>query len=282
MDPATFTDMMAVLSEYFGCPLSVDCVDATYTDEAALLYGHDEAGEITPRNALNAVEAARRDSRTIHLVGLTDVTLDTLSAYFVPYTRYARAPHSACTVKTHDPEGGEVAYLLPENLWFILNLKEGESLGDLPDYIAEVAALLTPAFTATAPAAVHSEFAPFRYGQMLYLCDRLKSGFSLEEENWKRIDRLEAYAARYSGFAVTNKLWLGLETYLAALMTVEADPAAALDEALSVHLMPALISALSGKLPREERSLSETLEAVLDGNATLCRKTVKESGADLT
>jgi hypothetical protein len=65
-------------------------------------------------------------------------------------------------------------------------------------------------------------------------------------------------------------------------MTVEADPAAALDEALSVHLMPALISALSGKLPREERSLSETLEAVLDGNATLCRKTVKESGADLT
>jgi hypothetical protein len=117
---------------------------------------------------------------------------------------------------------------------------------------------------------------------MLYLCDRLKSGFSLEEENWKRIDRLEAYAARYSDFTVTNKLWLGLETYLAALMTVEADPAAALDEALSVHLMPALISALSGKLPREERSLSETLEAVLDGNATLCRKTVKESGADLT
>ena len=258
-------------------------VAATYTDEAALLYRREESGELTPRNSLTAVESARRDPRTIHLVALTEVTLETLSGYFVPYARYARAPRTACSVTTHDPEGNEVAYLLPENLWFILNLKDGESLGNLPDYIAEVAALLNPAFTATAPAAAHSEFAPFPYGQMLYLCDRLKSGFALEEENWKRIDRLEAYAARYSGFAVTNKLWLGLETYLAALMTVEPDPAAALDEALSVRLLPALIAALSGKLPREERSLTETLEAVLgEGNAIHCRRTLKESGADLT
>ena len=283
MDSETFTAMTETLCEYFGCPAAVDTVDATYTDEAALLYRREESGELTPRNALTAVESARRDPRTVHLVSLTEVPLETLSDYFVPYARYTRAPRTACSVTTHDPEGNEVAYLLPENLWFVLNLKDGESLGNLPDYIAEVAALLNPAFTATPPAAAHSEFAPFPYGQMLYLCDRLKSGFALEEENWKRIDRLEAYAARYSGFAVTNKLWLGLETYLAALMTVEPDPAAALDEALSVRLLPALIAALSGKLPREERSLTETLEAVLgEGNATHCRRTLKESGADLT
>ena len=116
---------------------------------------------------------------------------------------------------------------------------------------------------------------------MSYLCDRLKSEFSLSEDTWKRIDRLEGYAARFGDFAVTNKLWLGLETYLAAAMTGEPDPATALDEALAARLMPALITALSGKLPREERSLAETLEAVLDGNATLCRRIVKESGADL-
>ena len=283
LDSATFTGMMEILSEYFGCPLTVDVVDATYTDEAALLFGRDEAGEITLRNAALAVESARRDPRTIHLVGLTDVTMETLSAYFVPYTRYARAPHSACTVKTHDTEGGEVAYLLPENLWFVLNLREGESIGDLPAFIAEVSALLSPAFTHTPPAATHSEFSPFRYGQMLYLCDRLQVGFAAGEDTWKRIDRLEAYAARFGDFTVTNKLWLGLETYLSALLTEEPDPAVALDAALAARLMPALISALSGKLPREERSLTETLDAVLgEGNATLCRRTVKESGADIT
>jgi hypothetical protein len=118
---------------------------------------------------------------------------------------------------------------------------------------------------------------------MLYLCDRLQATFAAGEDTWKRIDRLEAYAARFGDFAVTNKLWLGLETYLAALLTDEPDPAAALDAALAARLMPALIAALSGKLPREERSLAETLDAALgEGNATLCRRTVKESGADLT
>lgn len=278
-----FASMIALLGEYFGCPASLDTVDETYTDESALLCGKTEEGETMPRKALDAVESARRDLRTIHIVALDSVTFEGISDYFAPYARYARAPHSACAVTTHDAEGNEVAYLLPENLWFILNLREGEGLHRMPDYLTEVASVLTPFFESAEPTAAHTEVAPFRYGQMLYLCDRLKASFSLEEDTWKRIDRLEAYAARLGGFSVTNKLWLGLESYLAVLLTVEPDPAAAMDEALAARLMPALISALSGRIPGEERGLTETLDAILgDGNTTLCRKTVKESGADLT
>ena len=278
-----FTALVSLLSEYFGCPASLDTVDGTYTDEAALLFGKTEEGETLPRKALDAIESARRDPRTIHIVALDHVDFETISNYFVSFARYARAPHSACAVTARDTEGNEVAYLLPENLWFLLNLGEGERLHRMPDYLTEVAAVVTPFFETAEPAAAHSGFAPFRYGQMLYLCDRLKAAFSLEEDTWKRIDRLESYAARLGGFSLTNKLWLGLEGYLSAILTVEPDPAAALDEALAARLMPALIASLSGKIPREERSFTETLDAVLgDENATLCRKTVKESGADLS
>lgn len=278
-----FASLVSLLGEYFGCPGFVDAVDETYTDEASLLYGKNGEGETVPRKALDAIESARRDPRTIHIVALDSVSFDTVSNYFVSYARYARAPLSACAVTAHDTEGNEVAYLLPENLWFVLNLREGEGLHRMPDYLTEVAAVLTPFFESAEPAATHTEFAAFRYGQMLYLCDRLKAFFSMEEDSWKRIDRLETYAARLGGFAVTNKLWLGLESYLAVVLTVEPDPAAALDEALAARLMPALMPALSGKIPKEERGLSETLDAVFgDGNTTLCRKTVKESGADLT
>ena len=278
-----FTALVSLLSEYFGCPASLDTVDGTYTDEAALLFGKSEEGETLPRKALDAIESARRDPRTIHIVALDHVDFETISNYFVSFARYARAPHSACAVTARDTEGNEVAYLLPENLWFLLNLGEGERLHRMPDYLTEVAAVVTPFFETAEPAAAHSGFAPFRYGQMLYLCDRLKAAFSLEEDTWKRIDRLESYAARLGGFSLTNKLWLGLEGYLSAILTVEPDPAAALDEALAARLMPALIASLSGKIPREERSFTETLDAVLgDENATLCRKTVKESGADLS
>ena len=46
--------------------------------------------------------------------------------------------------------------------------------------------------------------------------------------------------------------------------------------------MPNLLTALSGRLPREERSLAETLDSILgEGNVPLCQKIIKESGADL-
>lgn len=282
-DNGQFNDFCSLLGAYFDCPVTPDAVDESYTGESDLLYGTDEAGEKIRRNALTAIESARANPRAIHLVALTDVTLEGMSAYFVPYARYARAPFSACTVTTRDEEGGEVAYRLPENLWFVLNLRGGERLDHIPDYVSEVASVQTwHAERMESAAGEHSEFAPFRYGQMLYLCDRLRAADGPDEDTWKRIDHLEAYGKRFADFSISNKLWIGLETYLSVLLCTEADPVVALDEALAVKILPTLIRALSGKLSREERGLSETLNAILgDGNADLCRKTVKESGADI-
>ena len=282
-DAELFKSLTSLLGSYFDCPVAFDRVDESYTDEVSLLFGAGQNGRDQRRNAAVAMEAARRNPRTVQLVTLTDVSLETLSAYFVPYARYARAPLSACNLTTHLEDGSEVTYTLPENLWFLLNLRPGESLDHIPDYVAEVAALQTwRADRVQASAGHHSEFSPFRYGQMLYLCDRVRSETVTDEETWKRIDRIESYARRYSDFRTGNKLWIGMETYLAVLLSDGVAPTDALDEALAVKLLPALIPALSGKLPQEERGLSETLEAVLgDGNADLCRRTVKESGADL-
>jgi hypothetical protein len=117
---------------------------------------------------------------------------------------------------------------------------------------------------------------------MDYLCDSLLSRFAVEEDTWKRIDRLEAYAARFSDFRIGNKLWRNLEVYMAVLMELSCSETSARDAALAALLMPGLLAALSGKLPREERSFSETLDSILgDGSVPLCQKTVKESGADL-
>lgn len=278
-----FTSVVSLLSEYFDCPLSPDAVDESYVSESDLLFGTAEDGTKVKKGALAAIDAACRNPRSIQLVALTDVTFEGMSAYFVPYARYARAPFSACTVTAHGEDGTDVAYRLPENLWFVLNLRAGERLDHIPDYISEVAAVQSWQVNYTEPsAAEHKEFAPFRYGQMLYLCDRLKSTFSMEEDTWKRMDRLEAFGNRYGDFRMGNKLWIGLETYVSVLLSADTAPAAALDEALAVRVLPSLIRVLSGKLPREERGLSETMEAIFgEGNTDLCRKTVRESGADL-
>ncbi len=278
MDNKRFASLLNILCEYLDCPACLDTVDASYVNETAVLFNGSEE-----RNALKAITSAQNRPRNIHLAALTDVTWAGLSAYFVPYAGYARSPYSAANVMVQDADRRNISYRIPENLWFIINLKDKETLPKIPDYVADMAAVVSWKVTASKPASgACSEFRQFYYGQMLYLCDRIKSSFVMDEEAWKKIDRVEAFAARHTEFHIGNKQWIGMETYLAVLASCEVDVPLALDEAMAVKLLPALIAALSGKLARDERGLGETLDIIFgDSNTLGCRKVIKESGADL-
>jgi hypothetical protein len=279
MEEEGFRALLTLLCEYFACPLHLDVVDGSYTCERDVLLRDTEEGETHPRGVLTAMEAARAHPESIHIAALTQVAGADMPTYFVPFARYARTPLSRCAVTAHSPEGEETVYTIPENLWFVLNMRE-EPVTALPDHVCEIASVQKLSVEVTTPAEGHSDFRRFSYGQMVYLSDRVRAGLTVDEEVWKRLDRLEAYAARFGDFRVSNKLWLGLETYLAVLLAGGAEEAAALDETLAVRLIPSLLHALNGKLPKEERSLGETLDSLLGEDRTaLCRRAVKESGA---
>lgn len=283
MNQADFAALAALLGEYFSSPVFVDTVDESYRSETDVLFATDEFGNHTPRGVLKVLQNAQREPGKIHLAALAGVEAETMSGYFVPFARHAHAPRSGCTVDCRSVMGEDTCLRIPENLWFLVNLRQDAALFTLPDYIAEIATvnawtLETKGYMAEG----HSEFRRFSYGQMDYLCDRLRSGFIVDEETWKQIDRLEAYAARYGGFRIGNKLWLGMELYMAVLMSLDVDEPTARDEAMAVKLMPSLLAALSGRIPRGERGLGETMDAVFgEDHTALCRKTIKESGADL-
>ena len=283
LSEAHFAALISLLSEYFDGSAEIDEVDETYRSEADALFATDEHGNCIPRGVLNAIQNAQAEPGKIHLAAFTQVEPETMSAYFVPFARHAHAPYSGCMVACHGPSGEENKYRISENLWFIVNLKQDASLCALPDYISEIATVHawtweTKGYTAEG----HTEFRHFSFGQMEYLCDRIRSDFTVDEETWKQIDRLEAYGARYSDFRIGNKTWLGMELYMAVLISLGADEPTARDEALSVKLMPTLLKALSGRIPRGERGLGETLDAIFgEEHTALCRKTMKESNADL-
>ncbi len=282
MSDAHFSSLVSLLGEYFSGAATVDAVDESYRSEADVLFTVDESGIRTPRHITVALDTARRERGTIHLAALTNVDPSVMSDYFVPFARHAHAPRAGCSVTALNVDGETEEFSLPENLWFLVHLKEGTSLHTLPDYVAEVATVHTWHVERIAPVSERAHFRRFSYGQMDYLCDRLRSGFTVDEDTWKKIDRLEAYAARFGEFRMENKIWLGLEQYMAALMSMDVSEAAAQDEAMAVKLLPALIPALSGRIPRDERGFCETLDAIFgDDNTALCRRTVKESGADL-
>ncbi len=280
MGDEQFHALLGVLCEYFDCPVCADRVDATYVSESAALLGGTSASE--PRGLLRAVQSAQDRMRQVHISALTDVTWAGISRYFVPFASYARAPHSASHVSVQDPNGHTETHRLPPNLWFLLCLKEGETLADLPDYIADVATVHTWTLGAANPVPRLSEFRPFSYGQMLYLVEHVRQAFAPEEDVWRRIDRLEEFVGRHADFRIGNKLWIGMETYMAVLVSCGVEGPQALDETLAVKLLPAVIPALTGKIARDEQGLGETLDICLGEDAAiLCRRTVKESGADV-
>ena len=282
MPAAAFEALIAWLGDYFLCPASVDAVDGTYLTEADMLFGTSETGEREERGVLRAARAAAAEPGRIHVAALTNVDLATLSHYFVPFARYARAPHEGCVITVREGEA-ESSYRMPQNLWFILNLQEDAPLYTLPDYVSEIATVHGWSLEHGGyEAEEKSRLKPFSYGQMEFFSEGLRKDFSAEEEDWKKIDALEAYAARYTPYRIGNRCWLSLELYMAALSAMGVPAVAARDEAVAVKLMPSLVASLSGKILRSERGLGETLDTLFgEEHTTLCRKLLKSSGAEL-
>jgi hypothetical protein len=238
---------VALLGEYFSTAATVDRVTEEIRSESLLLFSEDGEGSRTPRGLLRTLEAALRERGTIHIAALTDVGAATLSDYIIPFARYAHSPHGGCTVTAADADGEETVWRIPENLWILLRMKEGTALTDIPAYVAEAAAEGRWTVERSAePFAEKRAFRRFSYGQMLHLCDRLRSDFAVDEDTWRRIDRLEEYAARHTEFSIGNKLWLGMEIYMAVLMAQGESEPAARDAALASRVLPVLIPALAG------------------------------------
>jgi hypothetical protein len=117
-------------------------------------------------------------------------------------------------VTAANADGETAMWRIPENLWILLRMKEGTALTDIPAYVAEASAEGRWTVERSAePFAEKSAFRRFSYGQMLHLCDRLRSDFAVDEDTWRRIDRLEEYAARHTEFSIGNKLYEA-KTYL--------------------------------------------------------------------
>ena len=272
-----FDALTAVLGDYFDSTVGVDAT-TDMTSEIDVLFSVDGEGQRSPRHTLEAMEAAREHPRRIHVAALSDVSLRTLPTYFVPFARHASAPRARMTVTV--PAVGEEtaqAFAMEQNLWFLLAISPEQSLAELPESISELAAVVTPDLQPCIPAEDGGDVRPFSYAQMEYLVEKAKAGCAVGEDTWKRMDRVEAYADRLVSFRMSNKLWVAVETVLSVCMAAGETPTAALDAALAIRLLPALIPALAGRIPRGEASLADTLESAFgEGNTPLCRRLLKD------
>lgn len=280
MDDNAFRKLVFLLSSYFDSSAFVDRVDSTYESESSLLFHDDGHGNRTKTNALNAIESARNVRHCIHFAALENVIPSALTKYFIPYAKYVKNPLANHHVTVVGAGYAESSYYMPQNLWFILNLANGESADRLPDFISEVATVNTFNFKEVQGASNHTSVKRFTYYQMEHLAEKTVNNTYVPEDIWKKVDKLEEYVKSHTTYSLTNKMWLCFEKYAYVSIACGADTNDAVDRALCAKLMPSIVAVLKGNLSNDDRNISDTLD-VLFGEECVenCKKLIKECGS---
>lgn len=281
MDNKAFKDMMLLLGEYFETSAYIDHTDVSYTGADSLLFKTDENGNRVKTSALSAIEAARNTAHSVHFASLTNVRCAELPTYFSAYVNYVKSPMGHHHVTVLNDQNAESSYYIPQNLWFVLNLADGETPDKLPDFISEVATVNQLRFETCQSSAKHTQVRKFSYYQLDHLSERVASSFFVEEDSWKKVDRLEEYVGEHTDFHIGNKLWLCMERFASVYIACGGEKQAALDEAVSAKLISLVIAELRGKLGNGEKSLSETVETVFGENcADACERLIRLCGTE--
>lgn len=257
-----FRSLVAVLCEYFETNPYIDTVDSTYVNEESALFGASGDNSRIKKNLAYAIEAASNVKFNVHIAALDGVRGESMLNYFTPYAKYAKNPLGYTAISAHNEWDKETTYYIPQNMWFCINLAEYEGYDDIPDYIVETASVNVISPSKCKVSNSHMMISKFRYYQFDYLSERSAGAYGIPEDSWKKIDKLAVYASNYSSFRIENKLCLSFERYASALMAAGIEGPQAVDSSMAAKLLPSIVIATLGRIPDEDRSLEETIDAI--------------------
>jgi hypothetical protein len=202
--------------------------------------------------------------------------------YFEPFVSFAKNPLGASRVSALNENYTETTYYIPQNLWFVVNVSSDERTDAISQSVLEVASIVDVTLVACESTPHHDGIKKFSYYQLDYLTEKLGAVADIDEDEWKKLDRLEEYVAAHVPYSIGNKLWLCLERYVAVYLACAGESADVLDAGVCAKLLPSMVSALSGNMDKEEKSFSIVIEDVLGEDCCAkCKSFIKNCGADI-
>lgn len=281
-DDEQYKNIMMLLCEYFDCPMYSDTVDASYVNEESMLFKISDDGQRSKKNILKGIESAYEEKYGIRLLSLTNVKLSDLTRYFVSFTRFARNPSSAPSIDARNENDNEISYVIPQNVWMVLNLANGESVADLPEFMADITTVISVEYTKCPAQEIHGNVRKFEYHQLDYLIEKCKNKYEFSEEVWKKFDKLEEYINLHHPVHFGNKMWTGVEKYSSSFIACGGDMDMAVDRVLASKLLPSVVIAINKGQNKEAKGLGETLDTIFgEENTSVTRSTLASYNTDI-
>ena len=222
---------LKAVSDYFGTRLYADNFADGDFFRRRTKYGWENT------SLCEAMRDARANLPLVHVALLRGVEEDALAG--LSFAR--RAGRTGASL---EEEAGASSF--PPNLWvFVLPQEEVRSF---PAEIAEIASFLPLSLEEGRAAQTPTHVTPFGYYQFANLCARVREGFPLREQAWKRFDSLESRLGSGSRpYRFGNRTWIKLEMHVSVCLACGKSEAEAVDSAIASELLIGIAPFLSGE-----------------------------------
>lgn len=258
-----FNSFVSLISEYFDCFVSVDDASETNSEHKSVYYTYDVNGDCKKKNIILALQAASKSHKSVQISAVDNISPDNTNKWMDAFTKYVRSTRKRNEITIIDGYGKHSNFSIGRNFWIALRLANGFTTDMLSQDMLKSVSVVKVSFSTCEPAAnVWSSYGFTSY-QADYMLTKEAGKHTVQEQIWKKLDKLEAFAKEHSGFVIGNKLWLDLEKMMEMLMACDFDINDAIDAAMSIRILPPITAALRGKLDKEERTVLQTVEFVL-------------------
>ena len=264
-----FNTVMLLIGEYFGSNAYIDTLEKTDTVSFA---GYDAHDDYAKKNAVLALEDASAAPDKMQFTAFDGIKAENAEDALRPFIGYLGYAKDKNEIFIFNEIGVNVGHTLSANLWVVLNLAPGERADMLPDGIVDAASVVNVSFTKIKP----SDGAMYSHGfsryQLEYILEKEAGRNEVPEDVWKKIDKLEKYAAKLSGYRIGNKMWRRFEKHLGLLLAADISLAEATDIAVSAKIVASVMASIDGKTPENEPAIGEMIDVIFgEENTAYCK-----------
>lgn len=207
-----------------------------------------------------AVEYATKNRDESVCCIFTGMTAQKCNSAFVKLLAYFASPERGREIY-YGNGYEESKIVLPPNMWVIAVLDASAALSAVSDEVLAHAGMIFTKVEEKAAEENFTEFDKIGYNQFVTMASVAKDKCAVDEDAWKRVDKLENATKSY-GYKLDNKDWQVMETFAAVFLACEGEPDVMTDYLVAERFMPKIIR-YDEDMKKEDKSLKEIVEHAL-------------------
>lgn len=185
-------------------------------------------------NLKAAIESANSNENVMNVMFLKNVRLEALDYYFTKVIDFALNPLLPCVIKN---ENSTSITDMPHNIWFMVSQIKSSKFVLSETLVQSAITIEVNAKIIQPIEEVYQNELKLSYEYMSNLLLEGYEEFYLEEIEWKKIDKVEAYLNEFDSFLLDNRLFRQLERYSSTYLMFGGDKYEAMDSVLYAKLL---------------------------------------------